>query len=89
MRTPPMKRWTLATAMFAGVLVFSTQAAAAEDNLPPTTATRPAKVLPDQTSTPSNAPPATTSQTTGQASQDPTIKEMNEKEKAKVDTKGK
>ena len=38
---------------------------------------------------PSNAPPATTTQTTGEASRDPTVKQMNENEKAKVDTKGK
>jgi hypothetical protein len=85
-----MTRWTLAAAMSAGVLVFGTPAVSAEDNAPPSTATRPAKVLPDQTSTPNHAaPPATTTQTTGQAPHDPTIKEMNETEKTKVDTKGK
>ena len=43
----------------------------------------------EQSSMPSNAPPATTTQTTGEASRDPTVKKMNEDEKAKVDTKGK
>ena len=38
---------------------------------------------------PSNAPPATTTQTTEEVSRDPTVKKMNEEEKAKVETKGK
>jgi hypothetical protein len=38
---------------------------------------------------PSNAPLATTTQTTGEASRVPTVKKMNEDEKAKVETKGK
>jgi hypothetical protein len=46
-------------------------------------------VLPDQTSVPSNGPPSTTDQTTGEASRDPTIKKMNDDEKRKVDEKGK
>ena len=53
-----------------------------------TTATRPATTPPDQSSLPSQSPPATTGQTTGEASRDPVIKKMNEDEKAKVDTKG-
>ncbi|MGY3692544.1 hypothetical protein ACVIGA_002624 [Bradyrhizobium sp. USDA 3240] len=90
MRTPPRTFRTLAATLSAGVLLFATQAAFAQTASPPsTTATRPAKVLPDQTSVPSNAPPATTGQTTGEASRDPTIKKMNEDEKQKVDTKGK
>jgi uncharacterized protein YggE len=36
-----------------------------------------------------NPPPATTTQTTGEVSRDPTVKKMNEDEKAKVETKGK
>jgi hypothetical protein len=44
---------------------------------------------PEQTSAPNASPPASTTQTTGQASQDPTIQKMNEDEKQKVDTKGK
>ena len=35
------------------------------------------------------SPPATTTQTTGEASRDPMVKKMNEDEKQKVDTKGK
>jgi hypothetical protein len=35
-----------------------------------------------------NRPPATTTQITGEASRDPTVKKMNEDEKAKVETKG-
>jgi hypothetical protein len=38
---------------------------------------------------PSDAPPATTTQTTGEASRNPTVKKVNEDEKAKVETKGK
>ena len=49
----------------------------------------PAKNPAEQSSVPSNAPPATTTQTTGEASRDPTVKKMNEDEKAKVETKGK
>ena len=90
MRTPSTKSWTLAATLFAGVFVLSAQAAVAQSNSPPAaTATRPAKVLPDQTSEPNNAPPATAGQTTGETSRDPTIKKMNEDEKQKVDSKGK
>jgi hypothetical protein len=38
---------------------------------------------------PNESPPATTTQTTGEASRDPAVKKMNEDEKQKVDTKGK
>jgi hypothetical protein len=80
----------LAACLLAGAFVFGMQAANAQTKEPPsTTATRPAKTLPDQTSVPSNAPPATTTHTTGQAPRDETIKKMNEDEKQKVDTKGK
>ncbi|MHC2465253.1 hypothetical protein [Bradyrhizobium embrapense] len=89
MRTPPQTFGTLAALLSAGVLLFAAQASAQTNSPPSTTATRPAKVLPDQTSAPSNAPPATTGQSTGEVSKDPTIKEMNEDEKQKVDTKGK
>jgi hypothetical protein len=89
MKTMMMKSRTLAAAMLSGVLLFYVQAASAQTNTPPgTTATRPAKT-PDQTSIPTGGPPATTTQTTGEASRDPTIKQMNEAEKAKVDSKGK
>ena len=84
------KLWTLAATVLSGVLLFDGSVAKAQTNAPPaTTATRPAKTTPDQTSIPSSGPPATTTQTTGEASRDPTIKQMNEAEKAKVDSKGK
>ena len=55
---------------------------------PPTTATRPA--TPDQNSLPNaNAPPASTAQTTGQTNPDPKVREMNQKEKDKVERQGK
>ena len=84
-----VKLGTLA-ALLSGVLVFDVQAANAQTSTPPgATATRPAKTPADQTSIPSSGPPATATQTTGEASRDPTIKQMNEDEKAKVDAKGK
>jgi hypothetical protein len=79
----------LAVSLLSGVLVLNAQAASAQANPPPATANRPAKEPANQSSMPSNAPPATTTQTTGEASRDPTVKKMNEDEKAKVDTKGK
>ena len=36
-----------------------------------------------------NAPPATATQTTGQANPDPTVKQMNDEAKRKVETEGK
>ena len=89
MRTPPQTIGTLAAALFAGVFLFAAQAFAQTASPPSTTATRPARVLPDQTSVPSNGPPSTTDQPTGEASRDPTIKKMNDDEKRKVDEKGK
>jgi len=79
----------LAILLSAGVLLLNAQAAGAQANPPPATATRPAKNPAEQSSMPSNAPPATTTQTTGEVSREPTVKKMNEDEKAKVDTKGK
>jgi len=38
---------------------------------------------------PNASPPATTTQSTGQTNQDPAAKEMNEKEKSKVEREGK
>ncbi|RXH26356.1 hypothetical protein XH99_20700 [Bradyrhizobium nanningense] len=58
------------------------------DTSPPTTATRP--TAPDQNSLPNaNAPPASTTQTTGQHNPDPKVREMNQKEKDKVEREGK
>ena len=44
---------------------------------------------PEQTSVPSTAPAATTGQTTGAQNQDPTVKQMNEVEKSKIEKFGK
>jgi hypothetical protein len=76
--------------LLSSVIVLGMHTANAQTNSPPAaTATRPDKTPADQTSTPNNAPPATTTQTTGEAGRDPAIKKMNEDEKAKVETKGK
>ena len=81
---------TLAVSLLAGVFLFSAEAANAQSNSPPSaTATRPAKQPQEQSSVPNNAQPATTNQTTGEASRDPTVKQMNEKEKGKVERGGK
>jgi hypothetical protein len=79
----------LAATLLSSAFLLAVQAANAQSTTqPPATATRPS--TPDQTSLPNNsAPPASTTQTTGQASQDPTVKEMNEKERDKVDRQGK
>jgi hypothetical protein len=83
------KMTTLAV-LVASVLIWNVQEVAAQTNSPPSaTATPPAKTPPEQTSVPNNSPPATRTQTTGEGSQDATIKKMNEDEKQKVDTKGK
>jgi len=80
----------LAVSLLSGMFLLNTQAATAETPSPPsTTATRPATTPPGQTSLPNQSPPATTTQTTGEASRDPMVKKMNEDEKQKVDTKGK
>ena len=90
MNPKPLMSRTLAALLLSSVFLFNVQAARAQTNSPPsTTATRPAKTPPDQTSVPNNAPAATTTQTTGEAGRDPAIKKMNEDEKQKVDTKGK
>jgi hypothetical protein len=85
------KPMTLAVSLLSSVILLNLAAAAqAQTSSPPSaTATRPAKTPPEQTSVPNASPPAGTTQTTGQASQDPTIQKMNEDEKQKVDTKGK
>jgi hypothetical protein len=80
----------LTVSLLSGVLLLNAQAATAQTTSPPSaTATRPATTPPGQTSMPNEAPPATTTQTTGEASRDPMIKQMNEDEKRKVETKGK
>jgi hypothetical protein len=80
----------LAVSLLSSVLLWNARAATAQTTSPPSaTATRPATAPPGQTSIPNEGPPATTTQTTGEASRDPVIKKMNEDEKQKVDTKGK
>jgi hypothetical protein len=69
-------------------LLTGTAAFAQSSTAPPTTATRP--TAPEQNSLPNaNAPPASTTQTTGQSSTDPKIREMNQAEKDKVERQGK
>ena len=83
------KMATLA-ALISGVLVSNIHGVAAQTSQPPdTTATRPAKTTPGQTSAPNASPPATTTRTTGESHQDATVKKMNRDEKRKVDTEGK
>jgi hypothetical protein len=80
----------LAALLISSAFLLQTLAATAQNTSPPAaTATRPAKTPPGQSSLPNAGPPATTTQTTGEVSRDPTIKKMNEDEKHKVDTKGK
>jgi len=86
----PATTTTLAVLLLSVVFLFSVEAANAQTNSPPwATATRPATQPQEQSSVPNNAPPATTTQTTGEASRDPTVKQMNEKEKGKVERGGK
>jgi len=64
--------------------------ALADDTSPPTaTASRPAKEPPGQSSLPSNAPPATRVQPTESTDQSPTVKQMNEEAKKKLEVEGK
>jgi hypothetical protein len=85
-----LKRATLALSLLASVFLLNMPVVRAQTGSPPdATATRPAKMPPEQTSVPNASPPATRTQTTGEASQDPTIQKMNEDEKQKVETKGK
>jgi hypothetical protein len=80
----------LAASLLLSVPLLNAQAATAQTTPPPNaTATRPATTPPGQTSIPNESPPATTTQTTGEASRDPVVKKMNGDEKQKVDTKGK
>ena len=79
------KMTTLAM-LISGVLVSNVHGAAAQTTQPPdTTATRPAKTTPAQTSVPNAGPSATTTQTTGNSHPDATVKKKNEDEKQKVE----
>ncbi len=85
-----LKRATLAVLLLSSVFLLNMPVVRAQTGSPPNaTATRPAKTPPEQTSVPNARPPATTTQTTGEPSQDPTIKKMNEDENQKVELKGK
>jgi len=84
-----IKPMALAASVLASAFLFGMQTASAQNDKPSATATRPAKTPSDQTSVPNNAPPATTTQTTGTAPRDETVKQMNEDAKRKVDTEGK
>ncbi|MEY9178628.1 hypothetical protein ABIG06_000336 [Bradyrhizobium sp. USDA 326] len=79
----------LAVSLLSGAFLLPAAGAFAQNNTsPPTTATRPTG--PDQNSLPNaNAPPASTTQTTGQHNPDPKVREMNQKEKDKVERAGK
>ncbi|WP_029587010.1 hypothetical protein [Bradyrhizobium sp. URHD0069] len=85
-----IKLMALAVSLLSSAVLLSTEAVRAQTGSPPdVSATRPAKTPPEQTSTPNASPPATTTETTGQNNQDATVKQMNEDEKRKVETKGK
>ena len=79
----------LAVSLLSGAVSLIAAGAFAQSNTtPPTTATRP--TAPDQNSLPNaTAPPASTTQTTGQSNSDPKVQEMNQKEKDKVERQGK
>jgi hypothetical protein len=76
-------------AVLSSTILFGMSAATAHDPSPDTTTSRPAKTPTGQTSQPSAAPPATRTQTTGEADHDATIKKMNDDDKKKIDTEGK
>lgn len=85
-----LRHTTFAVSLLSSIFLGNLQVAGAQTGAPPdATATRPAKTAPEQTSVPNASPPATRTQTTGEASQDPTIKKMNEDERQKVEAKGK
>jgi len=83
----------LAVSLLLGAFFLAAQMANAQTKSaqikspPPATATRPS--TPDQTSVPNTSPPASSKQTTGRVDQDPTVKQMNQKEKGKVERAGK
>jgi hypothetical protein len=79
----------LAVSLLSSAFLLTTGGVFAQSNTtPPTTATRP--TAPDQNSLPNaTAPPASTTQTTGQHNPDPKVREMNQKEKDKVEREGK
>jgi hypothetical protein len=76
--------------LLPGALLLTMQAVSAQSSSPPpATATRPAENMPGQTSVPNDRSTATRTQTTGQTNPDPTVKEMNEDAKRKIEREGK
>ncbi len=65
------------------------QAQATSDTPVGASASRPARAPQSQTSLPSDAPPATTTQKTGSTNQPPTVKAMNKDASAKTNQEGK
>ncbi len=84
-----MKSGAFVLFLLAGIACLGGQEAIAQNNTPPATATRPSPSGPEQSSVPNNAPPASRTQTTGQTNQDTTIKQMNAKERDKIEREGK
>lgn len=84
------RKLTTLAVLLSGVFLLGMQAVNAQSNSPPSaTATRPAQNMPGQTSVPNDSPPATRTQTTGQVNPDPTVKEMNDEAKRKIEREGK
>ena len=76
--------------LLAALLVAPGLAAQAQTASPPASSSvRPLGKPASESSVPSVAPPASTTQTTGSTAQGPEVKGMNEAEKAKVEAKGK
>lgn len=86
-----MSRLVLAALLLAApVLGAQAQTAAAQSAAPQgSTPVRPRGGPASESSVPSAAPPASTTQTTGSTAQGPEVQGMNEAEKAKVEAKGK
>ena len=80
-----MTRLLLAALLLAPALAAQAQTALPQGSSP----VRPRGGPASESSVPSAAPPASTTQTTGSTSQGPEVKGMNEAEKAKVEAKGK
>ena len=85
-----MSRLLLAVLLLAPALGVQAQTAAAQTAAPQAaTPVRPRGGPASESSVPSAAPPASTTQTTGSDVQNPVVNGMNEAEKAKVEAKGK
>ena len=80
-----MRRLLLAALLLMPALAAQAQTASPQGSSP----VRPRGGPASESSMPSAAPPASTTQTTGSTSQGPEVKGMNEAEQAKVEAKGK